>query len=82
MKVASLLYRGRVRYYIEDKVGVCIIDSIPHCHTKKLSKESTYQEMWLRFYIEGGQNFGEYIIDSIPHCPTENAFLNGKNKDM
>ena len=32
--MASLLYIGRLRYYIEDKVGVCIIDSIPHCHTK------------------------------------------------
>ena len=36
--MASLLYRGRLRYYIEDKVGVCIIDSIPHCHTKIFQK--------------------------------------------
>ena len=36
--VASLLYRGRLRYYIEDKVGVCIIDSFPQCHTKIFQK--------------------------------------------
>ena len=23
-----------LRFYIEDKVGVSIIDSIPHCHTE------------------------------------------------
>ena len=33
-------FRGRLCYYIEDKVGVCIIDSIPHCNTKYLSKEA------------------------------------------
>ena len=37
--MASLLYRGRLRYYIEDKVGVCVIDSIPHCHTKTIFKK-------------------------------------------
>ena len=58
--VASLLYRERLRYYIEDKVGVCIIDSIPHCHTKKSFKRGENQEMWLRFYIEGGQNWRIY----------------------
>ena len=26
-----------LRYYIEDKVGVCIIDSIPHCFSKHFS---------------------------------------------
>ena len=36
--MASLLYRGRLCFYIEDKVGVCIIDSIPHCHTKIFQK--------------------------------------------
>ena len=36
--VASLLYRGQLRYYIEDKVGECIIDSIPHCHTENALK--------------------------------------------
>ena len=32
--MASLLYRGQLRYYIEDKGEECIIDSIPHCHTE------------------------------------------------
>ena len=100
--MASLLYRGRLRYDIEDKVGVCIIDSITHCHTKifqnrrksrnvasflyrgrtelmnlssivfhavllkmdtailKSFKIGENLEMWLRFYIEGGQNWRIY----------------------
>ena len=33
-----------LRYCIEDKVGVCIIDSIPHCHTRMLWKEAKNQE--------------------------------------
>ena len=31
-------FRGRLRYYIEDKVGVCITDIIPYCHTKIFQK--------------------------------------------
>ena len=26
------------RFYVEYKVGVCIIDTIPHCHAEMLSK--------------------------------------------
>ena len=33
-----------LRYYIQYKVGVCIIDSIPHCHTRMLRKEANNQE--------------------------------------
>ena len=50
--MASLLYRGQLRYYIEDKVGECIIDSIPHSHTENAWKRGKNQEMWLRCYIE------------------------------
>ena len=28
----------RLRFYVEYKVGVCIIDTIPRCHAKMLSK--------------------------------------------
>ena len=42
-----------LRFYIEDKVGVSIIDSIPHCHTENDLKRGNNQEMWLRYYIEG-----------------------------
>ena len=52
--MASLLYRGQLRYYVEDKVGECIIDSIPHCHTENALKIGKNQEMWLRCYIEDG----------------------------
>ena len=66
-------FRGRLRYYIEDKVGVCIIDSIPHCHTKNLSKEAKIKKCgFVSIYRE--DKIGESIIDSIPHCPIENAF--------
>ena len=51
-----LLKRGKiVNYasflYIEEKNGVSIIDSIPHCHTENALKKGQKQEMWLRFYI-------------------------------
>ena len=41
----TVMKRGKnqdvwLRCYVEDKVGVCIIYSIPHCHTKNLSKEA------------------------------------------
>ena len=35
-------------------IGVCIIDSIPHCPTKNALKRGKNQEMWLRCYIEDG----------------------------
>ena len=39
------------RFYIDEKIGVSIIDSIPHCHTENALKKGQKQEMWLRFYI-------------------------------
>ena len=40
-----------IRFYIEDNIGVSIIDNIPHCHTENALKKGQKQEMWLRFYI-------------------------------
>ena len=71
--MASLLYRGRLIYYIEDRVGVCIIDSIPHCHTKNLSKEAKIKKCGF-VSIKREDKIGDFIIDSIPHCPTEKPF--------
>ena len=65
---------------MEDKVGVSIIDSIPHCNTKNASKKSTNQEMRIRFYKEDKD--GVVMIDSIPHCHTENALKRDKNQEM
>ena len=39
------------RFYMEEKIGVSIIDNIPHCHTENALKKGQKQEMWLRFYI-------------------------------
>ena len=64
-----------IRFYIEDNIGVSIIDNIPHCHTENALKKGQKQEMWLRFYIVEN---GISIIDSIPHCHTENALKAGK----
>ena len=61
-----------LRFYIEDKAGVGIIDSIPHWLTEIVLKIGGNQEMWLRYYFEDKN--GVSIIDSIPHCYTENAF--------
>ena len=65
------------RFYIEEKIGVSLIDSFPHCHTENALKKGQKQEMWPRFYIE--DNIGVSIIDSSPHCHTENALKTGKN---
>ena len=47
------------------KIGVSIIDSIPHCHSEYALKIGKNRKMWLRGYIE--DKVGVYIIDSIPH---------------
>ena len=65
------------RFYIEENIGVSIIDSILHCHTENALKKGQKQEMWLRFNIVEN---GVSIIDSTPHCHTENAFKRGKIK--
>ena len=62
--------------YREDKIGVSIIDSIPHCHIENAFKRGNNQEMILRFYIE--DKVGVSIINSISHCHTENVFKRGK----
>ena len=66
--------------YIEYKIRVSIIDSIPHCNTDNALERDKNQKMWLRFYIE--DKTGVCIIDSIPHCLTENVLKIGKNQEM
>ena len=61
-----------LHHYIENKIGVYIIDSIQQCLTENVLKIGKNQEMWLRYYIENKN--GVTIIGSIPHCHTENAF--------
>ena len=85
--MASLLYRGQLRYYIEDKVGECIIDSIPHCYTENALKRGKNQEMWLNSLLYKGlliyykeDRVGVCIIDSIPHCHTKNLSKEAKIK--
>ena len=85
--MVSLLYRGRLRYYIEDKVGVCIIDSIPHCHTENALKRDKNQEMWLRCYIEGGfvtilKKKLEYVSSIVFHTAILKSFKRGENLEM
>ena len=58
-----------LRFYIEDKTGVCIINGIPHCLTENALKRGKNQEMWLRYYIE--DKVVVCIIDSILHCPID-----------
>ena len=64
--------------YKDKKIGVSIIDSIPHCRTENALERDKNREMWLRFYIE--DKAGVCIIDSIPHCLTINVLKTGKNK--
>ena len=65
-----------LHHYIENKIGVSIIDSIQHCRSENALERDKYQEMWLRFYLE--DKTGVCIIDSIPHCLTENVLKMGK----
>ena len=50
-----------LRYYIEDKAGVCIIDSIPHCFSKHFSMAvwNTIDDRYSSFvfYIETKPHF-------------------------
>ena len=82
MKCEHVLKIGKnqemwLRFYIEDKVGVSIIYSIPHCHAENVLKTGDNQEMFLRYYKDDKN--GVSIIDSIPHCHTENACKRCKN---
>ena len=52
------LYRNEVTFidfslFRSRKIGVCIIDSIPHCPTENAMKRDKNQEMWLRFLYRG-----------------------------
>ena len=56
--VNMLFERGKnqelwLRYYIQDKFGVCIIESIPHCHTKMLWKAvwNTIDDTYFNFVL-------------------------------
>ena len=60
---------------VECKIGVSIIDSIPHCHTEMPSKGA---KRIMASFLYNGKN-GIFIIDSIPHCHIENALKIGKN---
>ena len=55
-----------MHFYIENNVGVSIIDSILHCHTENTLKRGKIK-IWLRFYIE--DKVGVCIIDSILPFP-------------
>ena len=71
-----------LRYYIENKIGVSIIDSIQHCHTENALERDKNQEMWHHFYNIKEDKTGVCIIDSIPLCLTENVLKIGKNQEM
>ena len=63
------------RFYIEEKNGVSIIDSIPHYHTENALKRGKSKKCG---FVSIKWKNGVSIIDSIPHCHTENAFKRGK----
>ena len=61
-----------LRHYIEDKVGVCIIDSIPHCFSKHFS-----MAVW-NTIDDTYSNFVLYIVTK-PHflicAPFQSIFI-------
>ena len=61
-----------LRFYVEDKTGVPIIDSIPHCHSESALKRGKNQEMWLHCYIENDfvtiqKTKLEYVSSTVFH---------------
>ena len=54
-----------VRFYIEYKIGVSIIDSIPDCNTENNLKRGKNQEMWLHYYIENKLEYLSPIVFNI-----------------
>ena len=69
------------------KIGVPIIDSIPHCHTENALKRDKNQEMWLRCYIEGGfvtikKTKLEYVSSIVFHTAILKSFKIGENLEM
>ena len=61
------------------KIGVPIIDSIPHCHTENALKRGKNQEMWLRCYIEDGlftikKTELEYVSSIVFHTAIRKIF--------
>ena len=67
-------------FYIEDNIGVSIIDSIPHCHTENALK--TGKLVNYASFLYRRKKIVVSIIDSIPHCHTENALKKGQKQEM
>ena len=80
LKMLSKMAKIKIFEFVlhKTKIGVSIIDSIPHCHREYALERGKNQEMWLRYYIE--DKVGVSIIDSIPHCHTKNISKEAKIK--
>ena len=52
-----------LRFYVEYKIGVCIIDTIPHCHAEMLSKGAKSRNVALFLY--SGRT--EYVSSIVFH---------------
>ena len=67
-------------FFIEDNIGVSIIDSIPHCHYENALENGQKLVNYASFLYR--RKNGVSIIDSIPHCHTENALKKGQKQEM
>ena len=54
-----------LHFYIEDNIGVSIIDSIPDCHTENAPKTGNNYEIMHRFYKE--EKKLEYLSSIVFH---------------
>ena len=54
------------------KIGVSIIDSIPHCHSEYDLKRGKNQEMRLRYYID--DKVGVYVSSIVFHTAILKCF--------
>ena len=68
-------------FYIENNIGVSIIDSIPYCHTENALKTGKKIINYASFLYRR-KKIEVSIIDSIPHCHTENALKKGQKQEM
>ena len=67
------------RFYIEEKIGVSIIDSIPHCHTENAPQKGTKARNVASFLYSGKM---EYLSSIVFHTVILKCFQTRQNQEM
>ena len=71
-----------LRFYVEYKIGVCIIDTFPHCLAEMLSKGTKSRNVAL-FLYSGTMEYHEYVSSIVFHTVILNKLSKeAKNQEM